>query len=96
MMIKKHLMTLVFSFTVAIVTSQSAYAWRCSNGSLMIREFGLSINLGSKPEKKFFIVHRGEIFPNRDQPFLYDSRSECRRAMKEIKRGLKNQEEDEG
>ena len=96
MKIRKPVMMVIFSFAVTVLTSQSAHAWRCSDGSLIVREYGLSLNLGPKPDKKFFIVHKGEIFPNRDQPFLYNSRPECRRAMKEIKRGLKNQEEDEG
>ncbi len=95
-MIGKFATISFYSLVVTIMTSQSAHAWRCSNGSLILREYGLTLNLGAKPEKKFFIVHRGEIFPNSVQPFLYDSRPECRRAMKEIKRGLKNQEEDEG
>ncbi len=92
-MIRKLAIMTVFSFVVTMATSQSAHAWRCSYG-LFVKGFGL--NPSARPEDGFVIIHKGQKFPNEEDAFIYSSRSECREAMKEIKRYLNNLDADEG
>lgn len=91
----KNLVMIVFSLFITIATSQSAHAWRCSNGFFQADDHGFRVNLSARSKDGFVIIHHGQKFPNDVEPFIYSSRSECKQAMKDIKRNLRDLSKDE-
>lgn len=91
----KNLAMIVFSLFITIATSQSAHAWRCSNGFFPVDGDGFKVNFSARSKDGFVIIHQGQKFPNDVEPFIYSSRSECKQAMKDIKRNLRDSSKDE-
>jgi hypothetical protein len=94
-LVVKNLAMIVFSLFITIATSQSAHAWRCSNGFFPVDGNGFAVNFSARSKDGFVIIHQGQKFPNDVEPFIYSSRSECKQAMKDIKRNLRDSSKDE-
>ena len=91
-LVVKNVVMMVFSLFITIATSQSAHAWRCSNGFFPVDDNGFRVNFSARSEDGFVIIHQGQKFPNDVEPFIYSSRSECKKAMKEIKDSSKDED----